>query len=502
MIRDRGFGVLLHPTSLPDRFGIGEIGREARRFIEILRGMGATYWQMLPLNPCSLGNSPYSADSAFAGNPLLISIDGITESGLLKAGIPETPEPAGSPIDFDKVREFKSRLFTEAYQEFTGSASGNADLDRFIEENASWINDYAEFRVLKEMFQKKSWLEWPDEYKNRHPGALESLRRNHRQPIRFQCFLQMEFFRQWKQLRLFAESNGIRSIGDIPIFVALDSADVWSHPELFDLDRNRNPVTVAGVPPDYFSPTGQKWGNPQYKWAAMKDHGYRWWIDRFRLVFSMVDMARIDHFRGFEKFWSIPADSRTAVDGQWMPGPGKELFEVVEAHLGPLPVIAEDLGVITPEVEKLRRDMNFPGMKILQFAFSGGPGNPYLPFNHHPDYVVYTGTHDNNTTRGWWESMSDRERSDTATLIERLQGHPVDSIVTDLVRMAMASVCRLAVIPVQDILELGGDARMNTPGVADGNWRWRLPDLEGLTMRISEIETLALLTGRFQKSTG
>lgn len=488
--------MLLHPTSLPSGYGIGDIGSRAIEFLDILDSMGASYWQMLPLNPSSLGNSPYSADSAFAGNPLLISPEDLVSRGLLTEQAIETNGYSDGKVSFDTVKSKKMDLFQASFRQFIRDPLNRADLESFIEINAFWLKDYACFCVLKECYDQRCWQEWPDELKNRHPDVIQAFCAKYADQILFHCFLQFIFFHQWETLHQQAGARNIQLIGDIPIFVALDSADVWSHSDLFQLDDRKRPICVAGVPPDYFSPTGQKWGNPHYNWEVMKDTGYQWWIDRFRIVLSLVDIVRIDHFRGFEAYWSIPASADTAESGEWIPGPGKAIFEIVEGSLGSIPVIAEDLGIITPEVDALRESLGFPGMKILQFAFGGNATNPYLPFNHSQEHIVYTGTHDNDTTRGWWESMRPDQRDEIAEQIRILQGHSVEHITRDLVRMALGSVCRLAVIPVQDILDLGSDSRMNIPGTATGNWEWCLAGFDTLKQQAPVIRQLVQAVGR------
>ncbi|HPQ39208.1 MAG TPA: 4-alpha-glucanotransferase [bacterium] len=476
MNRNRCFGVLLHPTALPGPHGIGSIGAPAREFVSVLNHMGASLWQMLPLQPPDSGNSPYSADSVFAWNPLLIALDELEERGLLNRGEMPPGEVAGDSVDYDRVRGIKNRCFERAFGRF--EAYGDIDSDpyrSFIERNSYWIEDYALFKVIQRS-AGPAWQHWPSEYKTRETNALDEVRKSRGRELHLVYFQQFEFHRQWQILRESARNAGVRLIGDLPIFAALNAADVWSHPEYFQLDGELRPVSVAGVPPDYFSDTGQLWGNPLYDWDRLKADGYEWWIQRMASALAAVDIVRIDHFRGFEKYWAVPAGEATAMNGEWRTGPGHALFQAIRDRLGRLPVIAEDLGVITPEVETLRDAFELPGMKILQFAFGGGSDNPYLPHHHISRCVVYTGTHDNNTTVGWWDAMDDTTREVVRRQMEAIQGHPVTDPVDDLLRMCIGSVADWAVAPVQDLLNLGAEARMNTPGTALGNWQWRLID--------------------------
>lgn len=467
----RKSGILLHPTSLPGPGGIGSLGDDAYRFVDFLRHAGQSLWQVLPLGPTGYGNSPYSCYSAFAGNPLLISLETIAEEGDLDPAdmIAETP---ADRVDYQLVESCKCGLLSQAAANFFAAA----DLPRKQEfwhfcDTTFWLHDYALFMALKGHYKAKNWRSWPERIARRHPEAIEDLSRQLGPTIGEQKYLQWQFFRQWQRLKAYANARDIAIIGDIPIFVAYDSADVWANPHLFHLDESGRPTVVAGVPPDYFSKTGQLWGNPLYNWDRMAAKGFGWWVARLKNDLVLYDMVRVDHFRGFESYWEVPAGARTAVHGRWVQGPGDALFHAMLSALGPLPIIAEDLGVITPAVEALRDRFGFPGMKILQFAFGSDPGNPYLPHNHVRDCVVYTGTHDNDTTAGWFASIGEKERSHVCRYLH-IAG---DEMPWALVRAALASVAHTAVVPLQDILALGGEARMNVPGVAAGNWSWRYP---------------------------
>jgi 4-alpha-glucanotransferase len=465
-------GVLAHPTSLPGPHGIGDLGTEAYAFVDWLVRARQALWQILPLGPTGYGDSPYASYSAFAGNPLLISLDGLVEDGLLDASNLTHPDFPEEQVDFDAVTSFKQRQLRRAAERFHAGQGARLreDYAQFREAQAAWLEDYALFMALREESGGQLWSSWPRELALREPQALDAARTRLAEQIDAQRFMQFVFFRQWAALKRYANERGVQVFGDIPIFVALDSADVWANTRQFQVDESGQPTAVAGVPPDYFSETGQLWGNPLYDWDAMRADGYRWWIARFRAVYSLVDIARIDHFRGFEAYWSVPAGEETAINGRWVPGPGHDLFEAVRAELGQLPVVAEDLGLITLAVDALREGEGFPGMSVLQFAFGSGSDNFYLPHNHARDTVVYTGTHDNDTTVGWWDSADTNTRDHVRRYL-RIDG---SDIAWDLMRAAFASVGETAVVPVQDILSLGNAARMNVPGRATGNWAWRM----------------------------
>lgn len=469
MRKGRTCGVLLHPTSLPGPGGIGTMGDEARRFIDLLAAMGMSLWQVLPLNPPAAGNSPYSAFSAFAGNPLLIDIAQLVEEGDLP-GTDAMPAFSGERIDFHAVGEHKSALLERAAATFFGGGK-TPRLEEFWHfcDTTPWLHDYALFMALKKRYKGKSWCRWPADVALLEPGIYDRASVEAGPEIGIQKYIQWQFHRQWLALRKYATGQGISLVGDIPIFVAYDSADVWRNRHIFLLDSHGRPTAVAGVPPDYFSATGQLWGNPLYDWDELERRGYDWWIGRLRHLFSQFDCVRIDHFRGFEAAWHVPFGERTAERGAWTPGPGAKFFNSVEAACGKLSFIAEDLGVITPEVEVLREQCGYPGMKILQFAFDSGPENPYLPHNHVRNCVVYTGTHDNNTTRGWYEGLAPTQRHE----VDEYIGTHGGDIINDMLRMALMSVADTVIIPFQDLLGLSSEARMNVPGTPAGNWGWR-----------------------------
>jgi 4-alpha-glucanotransferase len=471
MTDKRRSGILLHPTSLPGPDGIGSLGEEAFRFVELLAAAGQSLWQILPLGPPGCGNSPYSCFSAFAGNPLLIDLRLLAADGDLEVGELQ-PLPSAERIDFAAVTSSKFALLKKAAARFfaTAEQARKEEFWRFCDATF-WLQDYALFSALKRHFKGKGWNRWPEELRNRERSACEQYAELLGSDIGLHKYLQWQFSRQWQRLKRHANERGLLVFGDAPIFVAHDSADVWCNQHLFMLAGDGSPLAVAGVPPDYFSKTGQRWGNPLYKWDALAADDYGWWGARIRNDLALYDMLRIDHFRGFEAFWEIPAGEKTAVNGRWVKGPGAALFERLQSLCGTLPIIAEDLGVITPEVEMLRDRFAFPGMKILQFAFGGGAGNGYLPHNHIPGSVVYTGTHDNDTTAGWFAALP-REIREQICIYLRCQ--PAEA-PWQLVRAALASVARYAVIPMQDLLGLDSSARMNIPGVAEGNWGWRLP---------------------------
>jgi len=485
----RSAGILMHPTSLPGRCGMGDLGREAYRFVDFLADTGVGLWQLMPLGPTGFGDSPYACFSAFAGNPMLISPELLAEEGLLSPkDIASAPPFPDNHVEYGPVIQFRKQLLAMAWEGFKSGADAalkNA-FDEFCRIQALWLDDFALFMALKEIFGL-AWNSWDRDLMRRQPDALWRAAQEHAPLVQAQKFTQYLFFKQWKALKQYANRKGVRIIGDIPIFVAYDSADVWAHPELFHLDENRNPNVVAGVPPDYFSQTGQLWGNPLYRWDAMKRDGFRWWVARIRANLEMVDIIRLDHFRGFEAYWEVPAGEKTAVNGRWVKAPGSEFFQTIRGTVGDVPIIAEDLGVITPPVEELRDAFEFPGMKVLQFAFGGDPSDQYLPHNFIPNCVVYSGTHDNDTALGWyWNSATDKER-DFVRRYLATDGHEVH---WDMLRLAFSSVAHTAIVPLQDVLGLGSEGRMNFPGKPDGNWSWRfLPGkLNGeIRNRLSEL---------------
>lgn len=469
MLNKRGCGVLLHPTSLPGPGGIGTMGTDARRFVDLLAAMGMSYWQVLPLTPPACGNSPYSAFSAFAGNPLLIDLDQITADGDLPA-ISYEDSPSDTCVDFEAVFEKKMTLLKTAGAGFLANDAAPRKQEFWDFCNTTpWLHDYALFMALKRRYKGRPWEKWPADLALLTQEAYEKASIELGPEIGVKKYIQWQFFRQWRRLRTYAAGKEIGIIGDIPIFVGYDSADVWSHRELFLLDSNGKPTAVAGVPPDYFSATGQLWGNPLYDWEKMGHQKYAWWIERFQSMFELYDIIRIDHFRGFEAAWQVPAGEKTAVNGNWVKAPGTALFDALSASLGHLPVIAEDLGIITPEVVALRDRYDFPGMKIVQFAFDSGASNPYLPHNHQKRSVVYSGTHDNDTTAGWYGSLSDSQRSRVRYYV----GGREDDTVECVLRTVLMSVADTAILPLQDLIRQGSEARMNVPGTAFGNWGWR-----------------------------
>ena len=490
----RQSGVLLHPTSLPSRFGIGDLGPAAYAFLDLLAAGRQSLWQVLPLGPTGYGNSPYAAPSAFAGNPLLIDPQALLEQGLVTF---EEAEPLRQlpleRVEYGQVVPLKRALLQAAVQRAAGRDDLQARFNAFREREAGWLDDYVLFAALTEWCDRP-WPEWDAPLRDRDGSALSDAKEQLAEEIRYYAFGQFLFFEQWRALRARAHALGIRVIGDIPIFVAHDSADVWANRGLFKLDERGLPTVAAGVPPDYFSATGQLWGNPLYDWGAMARDGYSWWIARFRHLLSLVDIVRIDHFRGFEAAWEVPTPATTAVDGAWVPGPGASVFRAVDSALGGVvPVIAEDLGMITDAVRALLAELGYPGMKVLQFAFGGGTDNLYLPHNYRdPNCVVYTGTHDNDTTPGWYRSRDERERE----FLHAYLGRDTSDGSYDLIRLALASVADTAIIPLQDILNLGSEARMNLPGAAEGNWEWRaLPDQVN-PARVQRLAELTSLYGR------
>ena len=468
----RASGVLLHPTSLPGPHGSGDLGPAAYHFIDWLKSAGQTLWQMLPLGGIGPGNSPYMSSSAFAGNVLLIDLAELQQRGWLGADALDNP-PAADPrrIDFATMVPWRMARLAEAATAFAAStdAADRADFTAFCAAQASWLDDHALFMAQCDATGWASWTTWPAGLVNREPAALAAARMQHAPAITFWQFCQWRFFRQWAALRAHAHAQGVQIVGDAPIFIAHQSAEVWARQDLFELDASGNPTVVAGVPPDYFSATGQRWGNPLYRWQAHADEGYAWWTERLRRTLELVDIVRIDHFRGFADYWEIPASAPTAVDGRWLPGPGIALFDAMQAALGPLPVIAEDLGVLSEPVKNLLRDSGFPGMAILQFAFAGDATDPFLPHNHKPHSVVYTGTHDNDTTVGWWAAATEHEHHHARAYLGT-DGH---DIAWALMRAAAASVADTVVHPLQDILVLPTDCRMNLPGSSSGWWVWR-----------------------------
>lgn len=474
----RSSGVLLHIASLPSRGPIGDLGPAAHEFVQFLAAARQHIWQVLPLCPTGYGNSPYAGTSAFAGNPNLISLEVLAEWGWIPADRAINLSPAASHADYEAVESHKLPLLKEAAASFLERGPHEpafqqqwSAFDAFCREQAFWLNDYAMYAVLRELHGTGDWTKWPEPIRRRHPEALDALIAEHGPALAVEQALQFAFSLQWDLLRKAAARSAIRILGDIAIFVNLDSADVWTHPEIFELNDDLQPIHVAGVPPDYFSETGQRWGNPLYRWDVLEQNGFHWWTERIRRSCQLYDIVRLDHFRGFESYWSIPAEEETAINGEWVKGPGAALFRALENALGPLPLVAEDLGMITPEVVALRKDLGLSGMRVIQFGFSSADAHLHLPHRYTKDSVAYTGTHDNDTTQGWWQTASQPEQSAVETYVGPVNSHPV----WPLLRATQSSVASLAVVPAQDLLELGSEARMNTPAVAGGNWSWRAP---------------------------
>ena len=485
----------MHPTSLPSRGGIGDLGPAAYEFVNWLATAKQTLWQILPFGPAGYGNSPYSCTSAFAGNVLMISLERLAERGYLdRKRIVDIPE-GDAGVDFEKVRAVKLPLLREAARNFLQGKhpDARARFDAFCSANEWWLEDYALFSVLREHFGDNAWSSWPEEIVRRAPEALAQLRADLKDQLALERFLQFAFFEQWSGLRAYCADRGIRIVGDVAIFVSYDSADVWTHPDIFRLHEDLSPEFVAGVPPDAFSKTGQRWGNPLYNWDALKSRGYDWWVQRMRWAVETCDIVRLDHFRGYEACWEIAAEEPTAENGHWTAGPNADLFKVLRKELGKLPFIAEDLGYITPEVRELRRKLDVPGMKVMQFGFGDRGAHIYLPHMFTPDSVVYTGTHDNNTTVGWWET--DATENERRSALEYF-GEVNDGIQWAFIRAAFASVATLAVVPVQDVLGLDGEARMNIPSKPGGNWSWRLSEGALTPQLANKLAALTELTDR------
>jgi 4-alpha-glucanotransferase len=501
MLNRRGSGILLHFTSLPSPFGIGDFGPWAYRFADFLAETKQSYWQCLPLNPTDTeyGNSPYHSPSAFACNVLLISPELLIQEGALtEADLEPLPSFSRDRVDFDLVVSYKHRLLSLAYDRFKREGA-NGEFRSFCSEQVSWLDDFALFVALKGEFKGRPWNEWPDHLRDREPEALLSAGERLGERIQEQKFLQYLFFKQWSSLKKYCTERGIKIIGDVPIYVVHDSADVWMHPNLFNLDREKRPVTVAGVPPDYFSKTGQLWGNPVYRWEVLKSTGYEWWMKRIMHNLNLFDVVRVDHFRGFMAYWEVPATETIAVNGKWVEAPGMDFFSRLSAVLPDLRIIAEDLGTITPDVWSTMEHFGFPGMKVLLFAFDESlPRNAYAPHNHTKNALVYTGTHDNNTARAWFEKEAGQQVKER---LSRYVGKEVtaENVHKELIRLAMMSVADTAILPMQDLLGLGEGARMNRPAREKGNWQWRLMP-EQLTVPLAkELLAMTEIYGRNSK---
>ena len=471
MAFERRAGILLHPTSLPGPYGVGTLGAAALRWLDFLEAAGQRLWQVMPLGPTGYGDSPYQSFSAFAGNPYLIDLEQLLEEGLLElSDLADSPDFPEDRVDYGAVIPYKLELLGRAFRRFQQGQPDREGFAAFERAQGYWLEDYALFMAIKETQQGVAWNDWPSALRSREPSALEQARRDLAEATERHKVWQWLFYRQWLKVKAYANARGIAIMGDIPIFIAFDSADAWANRELFYFDEDGNPTVIAGVPPDYFSATGQRWGNPLYRWGEMKARGFRWWLARVKSTLEFFDLVRIDHFRGFEAYWEIPASEPTAVKGRWVKGPGQPFFDAIRDELGEnLPIVAEDLGVITPGVEALRDDNGLPGMKVLQFAFAADASDPYLPHNYPHNCVVYSGTHDNDTSRGWYEKAPERERD----FVRRYLASSGEDVAWGFLRLANSSVAHTAIVPLQDVLGLGSEARMNTPGQAAGNWSWR-----------------------------
>ena len=497
----RASGILLPVFSLPSEYGIGCFSKEAYQFVDMLKRAGQSYWQILPLGPTGYGDSPYQSFSTYAGNPYFIDLETLVREGLLTEaecreydlGTQETY------IDYEKIYKTRFKVLKKAYERFRDRMAGGHQereaYERFVNENAFWLDDYSLYMAVKDKNNGVSWNEWDAPLKNREEEALAAAREQLAEEISFYKFQQYEFDRQWKKLHVYANEQGVKIIGDIPIYVAFDSADTWAAPEMFQFDESNEPTRVAGCPPDGFSATGQLWGNPLYDWEYHKNTGYEWWIRRIEYCLKLYDVVRIDHFRGFDEYYSIPYGEKTAINGEWMPGPGMELFRAIEEKLGRPAIIAEDLGFLTPSVLELLKDSGFPGMKVLQFAFDARESSNYLPHIYPTHCVVYTGTHDNDTTRGWYHAVG----KDARAFAKEYMCKPrldEDSLAGDFISMAMSSVADLCVIPMQDYLGLGSEARINTPSTLGGNWMWRMKEGQFDDKTVEEILRVTRLYGR------
>ena len=493
----RSSGILLHPSSLYGKYGIGTLGNSAVAFVDFLDRSNQKLWQVFPLGPTGYGDSPYQSFSAFAGNPYLIDLETLIDSGLLQTEDADEAELGDDPenVDYGLLYKNKLPLLRKAYENYKKSDNEQMkfEIQIFKDENSFWLEDYSLFISLKYYFKGHEWSKWDEDILLRKESALKKYRKLLKDDIEYNYFVQYLFFNQWAKIKGYANSKGISIIGDIPIFVAFDSADAWANPEIFLFDKERKPIDVAGVPPDYFSETGQLWGNPLFDWEKLKGSGYKWWIERVRANLKTADIIRIDHFRGFESYWAVPAEEKTAVIGEWRKGPGIDFFNSIKAALGDLPIIAEDLGNLTNEVVELRNETGFPGMKILQFAFDSDEENDYLTHSYDHNCVVYTGTHDNDTITGWYSKASEHDKE---YVRDYLDIYTDDAINWRFIKAAWRSVANMALAPMQDFLGLDSEARMNTPGVAAGNWKWRMKEEDLTTVLSDEIKRISKLYGR------
>ncbi|UWZ82014.1 4-alpha-glucanotransferase [Occallatibacter riparius] len=498
----RSSGILLHVSSLPSYGGIGDMGPAAYDFIQFLADAKQHVWQVLPLCPTGYGNSPYASSSAFAGNPYLISLEFLSDWGWIKGERIAGLAGRGGAVDFHEVETRKLPLLYEAAGNFLDDGAGRwpeqwKQFEAFCKAEANWLKDYTMYAVLRAKYNTGAWTAWPEQVRKRDDAALDELVREHGRELALERVLQFAFALQWGHLREAAAKQAIRILGDVAIFVSMDSADVWAHPELFELDADLKPVRVAGVPPDYFSATGQRWGNPLYRWDVLRERGFDWWIQRMARAHQVYDIVRLDHFRGFEAYWAIPAEEETAINGKWVKAPGMELFQALERALGPLAIVAEDLGLITKEVDQLRMDAGFPGMRVMQFGFSDKGAHMHLPHQYTLDTVAYTGTHDNDTTRGWWDNAGSAERKAARAYIGEPPHRDGKACpVWPMIRAVQGSVAQLAIVPVQDLFEMGSEARMNTPAVPAGNWSWRAPEGRWTKELAEKLAALAEVTDR------
>ncbi|TSA30504.1 MAG: 4-alpha-glucanotransferase [Bacteroidetes bacterium] len=494
-MNDRASGILLHPTSLPGNYGIGTLGKAAFDCIDFLALSKQRYWQILPLGPTGYADSPYQCFSAHAGNPNLIDLELLVDEGLLQAkDLATFPSFGEGPVQFDEVQNARKPLLQKAYEQFSRQAGETEKLKyrNFLKEHYKWLNDFALFMAIKNSLKLKPWLQWDRDIRHREPDALKKFQDELKEETAYYKFLQYLFFRQWTRVKAYAHRKKLRIIGDIPLYVALDSADAWANSGLFEFDKELKPVRVGGVPPDYFSETGQLWGNPLFRWTDQKVNVCAWWRERIATNLFLFDIVRIDHFRGFAAYWVVPYGEKTAVNGKWIDGPGKEFFDDMLNHFGQLPIIAEDLGVITPDVEELRDSYGFPGMKILEFAFDSEEANDYIPYNFSKNCLVYTGTHDNDTVRGWFASL---KPADKEFLLEYLNT-PGTDINWDLIRLAWSSVANTAIVPMQDLIGLDSSGRMNVPGTTTSNWRWRAKSSYFTPELAERLAKLTILYGR------
>ncbi len=492
---ERKSGILLHVTSLPGKYGIGTMGSEARAFVDFLVASGQKLWQILPLGHTGYGDSPYQCFSAFAGNPLLIDLEKLVQASLLdKKELPEKEYFPNDQVDYGKVFNYKYALLGKAYERFLDGRDTKIrqQFESFCRGNKKWLEDYAMFMALKDHHKGKPWQEWSEQIKVREKDALKRYSQHLSDEIGFYRFLQFIFYHQWLELKSYANVNNVQIIGDIPLYVALDSADAWANPELFDFDETMTPRTVAGVPPDYFSATGQLWGNPIYDWNYMEQNNFQWWIDRIQANFLLYDILRIDHFRGLAAYWAVPYGEKTAINGKWIDAPGHAMLKAVYKELGEKPIIAENLGVITPDVEEMREAFKMPGMKILQFAFDSAEENEFIPHTYDKNSVVYTGTHDNNTTLGWYDESSEQDKQNVRDYFCFDDNDPAWSFI----RLAWSTVSNVAIVPMQDILRMGAEARMNFPGKSPGYWKWRYTKEMVTDDHISELLSITKIYGR------